>query len=232
LRAFTVELSLDGMREFHDRFRVAPGSFDKALQTYEALVDLQGRDPRVHIHAVSTATADNIDEIRRLSAFLYERCPRMTHHNLAIIRGDRKNASLQAPPLAAYQDLYASIRQVWAPRERGRAGSLVEPMLQWAKVKTIQEQRQVIPCRAGVLSTVIYANGDVSVCELHPPIGNLRQQSFRDIWHAAAARRRRAAVRARECHCTTEMFLWPSITFQPAQLLRAMVGAKVWRKPQ
>jgi len=39
-------------------------------------------------------------------------------------------------------------------------------------------------------------------------------------------------VRARECHCTTEMFLWPSITFQPAQLLRAMVGAKVWRKPQ
>jgi hypothetical protein len=28
------------------------------------------------------------------------------------------------------------------------------------------------------------------------------------------------------------MFLWPSITFQPLQLIKAMLGAKVWRKPQ
>jgi MoaA/NifB/PqqE/SkfB family radical SAM enzyme len=232
LRLFAVELSLDGLAEFHDRFRVAPGSFERALQTYDALAELQRDDARLQIHAVSTATADNLEEIRRLTAFLYERCPAMTHHNLAIIRGDRKNPSLQGPRLAEYQALYDGIRRLWAPRERRRAGSIVEPMLQWAKVKTIEEQRQVIPCRAGVLSAVVYANGDVSVCELHPPIGNLRRQSFRDIWRGEAARRRRAAVRAGECHCTTEVFLWPSITFQPRHLVRALVGARAWRTPQ
>ena len=30
-----------------------------------------------------------------LTTFLFDRCPKMSHHNLALIRGDRKNPSLQ-----------------------------------------------------------------------------------------------------------------------------------------
>ncbi len=104
-------------------------------------------------------------------------------------------------------------------------------MLQWAKVKTAQEKRQVVPCRAGVLSPVIYHNGDVSMCETHEPPGNLRQRSVRDIWYSDEARRLRVSIRARECYCMNEIFLWPSITFQPTQLARGMTGARVWRKP-
>jgi len=231
LRLFAIELSLDGMAEFHDRFRDSKNSFQKAMETYDALVDLQREDPRVQIHSISTATADNIEEIQRLTTFLYERCPKMSHHNLALIRGDRKNPSLQGPQLQRYQELYEYVRRLWAPREAGRYGAIVEPMLQWAKVKTAREQRQVIPCRAGVLSAVVYANGDVSVCEIHAPLGNLRKQSFNDIWRSEAAYALRKSICRKECHCTTEIFLWPSITFQPLQLARAMVGGKVWRRP-
>ena len=49
----------------------------------------------------------------------------------------------------------------------------------------MRERRQVVPCRAGVLSAVVYSNGDVAVCETHPPLGNLRQRSFQEIWRAA-----------------------------------------------
>ena len=155
----------------------------------------------------------------------------MTHHNLALIRGDRKNPSLQGPQLGEYEALYAYVKRLWAPREQGRYGAIVEPMIQWAKVKTAREGRQVVPCRAGVLSAVIYSNGDVSVCETHPPLGNIRQRSFNDIWRSPEAHKLRASICAKECHCTNEIFLWPSITFQPLQLARAMAGAKVWRKP-
>src|SRR6185369_1330928 len=86
-------------------------------------------------------------------------------------------------------------------------------------------------CRAGVLSAVIYHNGDVSVCETHKPLGNLRDRSFKDIWYSDDAQRLRAAIRAKKCYCTNEIFLWPSITFQPVQLIKAMASAKVWRKP-
>ncbi len=189
LDLFVIELSLDGYPEFHDSFRGVPGSFEKAMQTYDALAKLQESDPRLRIHAVSTATHLNLDEVKHLTTYLFERCPKMDHHNLAIIRGDRKNPSLLLPDLQQYRDLYEYIRRLWAPREKGRYGAMVEPMLQWAKLQTLSEQTQVIPCLAGRLSAVVYANGDVSVCEMHKPLGNLRQKSFREIWNSEEARR-------------------------------------------
>jgi MoaA/NifB/PqqE/SkfB family radical SAM enzyme len=231
LDLFAVELSLDGMPAFHDRFRGTPGAFARAMETYDALVELQKHDPRLRIHAASTATSANVPEIKRLTTFLFDRCPQMDHHNLALVRGDRKNPSLLAPSITAYADLYAYMQRLWLPRETGRYGAIVEPMLQWAKMEVFRKQKQVIPCRAGRLSAVVYANGDVSVCELQAPLGNLRQRSFGDIWRSSEAMQRRQAIARRECHCTTEVFLWPSIVFQPICLARALVGARVWQRP-
>jgi len=107
----------------------------------------------------------------------------------------------------------------------------MEPMLQWAKTRTAAERRQVVPCRAGFLNAVVYSNGDVSVCETHPPVGNLRQQSFQQIWRSEKTRRLRDSIRAKECWCTNEMFLWPSINYQPVQLANALIRSRAWRKP-
>jgi MoaA/NifB/PqqE/SkfB family radical SAM enzyme len=232
LELFAVEFSLDGLAGFHDHFRGMKGAFDRAIHTYDALADLQKREPRLRLHAISTATSTNIDELRRLTTFLYERCPAIDHHNLALIRGDRKNPSLQGPALAEYANLYEYVQRLWAPRERGRYGASVEPMLQWAKMRTAEARRQIVPCQAGKLTGVVYSNGDVSVCETHPPIGNLRERSFPDIWNSHEARELRRSIAAKECHCTNEVFLWPSITYQPAQLLKVMVRAKPWRTPE
>jgi MoaA/NifB/PqqE/SkfB family radical SAM enzyme len=229
LNLFVAEISLDGLGEFHNKFRGSPGAFDKAMQTYEALAKLQESDPRIRIHAISTATEVNMDEIRRLTTYLFDNCPKMDHHNLAMIRGDRKNPSLQGPNLAQYQQLYEYVRRLWSSREEGRYGSLVEPMLQWAKSRTAAEQRQVVPCRAGILNAVVYSNGDVSVCENHEPLGNLRDQPFWEIWKSPKAEALRKSIAARDCYCTNEVFLWPSITYQPHQLVRAIAAAKVWQ---
>ncbi len=231
LGLFVVELSLDGMPEFHDTFRVSKDSFRRAMATYEALVEVQDRDPRLRIHAISTATSVNMAEIKHLTTYLYDRCPRMDHHNLAIIRGDRKNPDLASPLLADYENLYEYIRRLWAPREQSRYGAIVEPMLQWAKVKTVKEGRQVVPCSAGRMSVVVYSNGDVSACEMHKPIGNLRQKPFEEIWASQEFRSLRESIARKDCHCTTEVFLWPSIVYHPTSLVRGMVGGKVWLKP-
>lgn len=230
LELFVVELSLDGMAEFHDKFRVAPGAFERAMKTYDALAQIQQRDPRLRIHSISTATNVNIGEIKNLTTYLFERCPKMDHHNLAIIRGDRKNKSLLLPNLEQYNDLYEYIRRLWAPRETGRYGGIVEPMLQWAKLETLKQEKQVIPCRAGKLSAVIYSNGDVGICELHKPLGNLRDKTFWEIWNSPEAKQLRASVEHKDCYCTTEVFMWSSIVYQPTHLARAMIGARVWQQ--
>lgn len=234
LQLFACELSLDGMPEFHNRFRGHPESFEKAMETYDALAELQKQDPRLRIHAISTVTDTNTDEIRRLTNFLFDRCPKMDHHNLALIRGDRKDPSLHGPALDAYVELAKYARRLWSEREQERFGSVVDPMLTWAKVRTASERRMVVPCKASTLSGVVYANGDVAVCETaasYEPLGNLRQKSFRELWFSEKAEAQREAIRCKECYCTNEIFLWPSIVFQPTQLARAAVGASVWKRP-
>ncbi len=232
LQLFGIEISLDGMPEYHNKFRGNPKSFEKAMETYDMLARLQREDARLHIHCNTVAMNTNMDEIWRLTEYLHERCPQMEHHNLAVIRGDRKNASLTGPALAQYQALYRHIAEVWADREKGRFGASVEPMLQYTKVRTLEAQAQVVPCKAGVLSAVVYANGDVSVCETHPPLGNLRQRSFREIWDSPEAQELRRHIADRKCWCTNEVFMWPSIVFQPVPLARAYLGGRgVQRTP-
>ena len=82
------------------------------------------------------------------------------------------------------------------------------------------------------MNAVVYSNGDVSLCEQHAPIGNLREHTFDEIWNSDQANALRKSIAAKECYCTNEVFLWPSMTYQPFQLARAMVNAKVWRGVQ
>ncbi len=226
LELFGCEISLDGMPEYHNKFRGNPKSFEKAMETYDMLARLQQEEPRLHLFCNTVAMNTNMDEIWRLTEYLHQRCPKMEHHNLAVIRGDRKNASLTGPALAQYQALYAHIAEVWADREEGRFGGSVEPMLQWTKLRTIEAQAQVVPCKAGILSAVINANGDVGVCETHEPLGNLRKNTFREIWDSPQAKELRGRIAAKQCWCTNEVFMWPSIVFQPGPLARAFVGGR------
>ncbi len=230
LQLLVCELSLDGMPEYHNKFRGNKRSFEKAMQTYDMLVDLQKKYPNLKIHAISTATHENMDEIRQLSNYLRDRCPMIEHHNLAIIRGDRKNTSLKGPVLDEYFRLYHHIMQLWRDQEKDRDGSIVEPMLQWAKKETVTTASQYVPCTAGNMTGVIYANGDVGICESHSPIGNLRLNSFFDIWDSLRADELRSRVAAKECFCTNEVFMWPGIVYQPLQLFKAMLGIYINRK--
>ena len=51
-----------------------------------------------------------------------------------------------------------------------------------------------------------------------------------EIWRSHHAGEIRESIRKKECYCTNEIFMWPSIIYQPLPLGRAMIGAKVWEK--
>ena len=40
----------------------------------------------------------------------------------------------------------------------------------------------------------------------------------------------RRSIADRECYCTNEIFMWPSIVFQPLHLAKSMLGARVWER--
>ena len=40
----------------------------------------------------------------------------------------------------------------------------------------------------------------------------------------------RQSIRAKECYCTNEVLMWPSIVYQPLALAKSMLGAKAWKR--
>jgi MoaA/NifB/PqqE/SkfB family radical SAM enzyme len=46
---------------------------------------------------------------------------------------------------------------------------------------------EAMPCRVGLRDFFIRTNGDVEVCFFYPPIGNIKEQSARDIWYGPKA---------------------------------------------
>ena len=41
----------------------------------------------------------------------------------------------------------------------------------------------------------------------------------------------RDSIARRECYCTTEVFLWSSIVYQPLPLVEATIKGRVWQRP-
>ena len=185
-------------------------------------------DPRLRIHAISTATNENLEELRQLTDHLFERCPKMDHHNLAIIRGDRKNPSLKGPQLEAYDTLYKHLRALWADREKGRFGGDRRPD---AHVDQAQDDRPPDAGRAVQGRAALRRRLRERRRELLRDAPAARQPPqavvLRDLG-LAAAKQLRADVAAKKCFCTNEIFMWPSIAFQPLHLAKALVGSKAF----
>jgi hypothetical protein len=93
---------------------------------------------------------------------------------------------------------------------------IIEPMLQWSKVTDGRHQHQYVPCTAGNLTGVVRQRrrqrlrGSYSDRELASRI------VLRDLGPPRAGVAR--SIRAKRCHCTGEIAMWPSVVFQPLQL--------------
>jgi MoaA/NifB/PqqE/SkfB family radical SAM enzyme len=105
--------------------------------------------------------------------------------------------------------------------------------------RTLREQRQVIPCMAGVASAQIAPNGDVWTCCIRAEsMGNLREHDydFRSVWTTGKAEQLRRSIKAGECFCPlanaayTNMLLHgPTVTKVAAEVTRSRIAGRARR---
>src|SRR4029079_9162377 len=98
--------------------------------------------------------------------------------------------------------------------------------------RTMVEQRQVLPCYAGLASAQVAPNGDVwTCCTRAESIGNLRETGFgfMKVWTSARADELRASIRRGECYCPLANAAYSSMMCDPSSLAR--VGGQ-WVKGQ
>jgi MoaA/NifB/PqqE/SkfB family radical SAM enzyme len=88
-----------------------------------------------------------------------------------------------------YDDLQEIVNKMLELKRRGEPilnSELVISLL----VKHFREESAppaAMPCKVGMRDFFIRTNGDVEVCFFYPPIGNIKEQTAREIWYGTKA---------------------------------------------
>lgn len=228
-----VGFSLDGLADTHDRVRGVPGCFGKAIASIKAVTALRERFPNLRVFVNSVILHENYAELPALAAYLLREVDLDTHY-FNIIRGDPLNPAQRLVPHAALARLYEEYERVQAAyversqtrHGRGPLGAAVWRTFYLGRLAIYNDiqyrnytrgTRWPMPCTAGETAAVIDYNGDVRICELRRPIGNLRDYDcdFGRLWNAPARSAEVAQMRRDHCDCTHICFIDDSATYSP-----------------
>ena len=221
-----IDISIDGFSETHDRIRAVPGNFQKALQTMAKLESLRMQWPNLTLYVNSVITTENRNEIVRLGQY-FKQNNNLDGHYFQIIRGEPKDPTLQTIEPESLKATYQEVLPLnlfYVSKSKGRNSKLNGLRRAFWKAGYVfsydtqfrnyaHRQKWKMPCTAGQTSIVIDYNGDVRVCELRKPIGNLRRygMDFRKFWSSLERRNEVRQVKTDECFCTHICFMYDSM---------------------
>jgi Iron-sulfur cluster-binding domain len=203
-----------------------PGNFKKAVHTMTQLEALRSDWPNLTVYVNSVITSENRSEIVPLGLYFKE-THNLDGHYFQIIRGDPKDRTLQAVEPEALKETYRLVLPLnshyvsKSSHGRGKLDSLKKAF--WKAGYEFSYETQLrnyayrtkwkMPCTAGQTSIVIDHNGDVRVCELRKPIGNLRKNGmdFQKFWKSAEREMEVRQVKLDQCFCTHICFMYESM---------------------
>lgn len=204
-----IQISLDGPEETHDEIRKMRRGYEKAIKSFERLLQIKKEHKNLKFTAAITLMRENLDTIETLIDDL-ERIN--VPSKMSMVRGN--SFSTFGVPASVFKDEYEpqkpylnnDIEAVRLLLDRveakyphyfqGYQRQKLEIML-----ATLETRTRTFPCRAGYDDVVIYADGYVAVCEQVKPFGHLRDWNW-DLsraWNSAQVWEHRALTS--NCAC-------------------------------
>jgi len=230
-------LSIDGMEEKHNQIRGSDRAWSRVMETIHALAPRQ-KELRLRMAVNQTIVdAEGVEHYPRLRELLQsygvQHRTVVAYDTSATYNGDGElevapdaagdfNSFGDLPPeqLAAFFDRVArDLRDVpWCDRLAGRY------YLRGIRNRLLHGSgKPNPPCVALNAHLRMFPDGDVPTCQFNGrTIGNLRRQSFREVWQGRRAEAQRAWVR--KCPgCWAECEVLPSAIYT-LDLARSLVG--------
>jgi MoaA/NifB/PqqE/SkfB family radical SAM enzyme len=210
----SINPSIDGLEATHNKIR-GVDCFRKAVKTIEELSRLDL--PNLQITVNTVLSNQNKDELKGVFDLISRY--NITHHNLEILRGDPKSKDFQAPCLADVERAHKLATKF--KEKQLKKTNLVNEMVMVGsqqyqfrlKESVLKGSRFPFTCQAGKAIYVIYSNGDFALCELIPPIANLRRNDYdvNKILKHPKAQHMLRMIKKTKCSCTHICFLNNSI---------------------
>jgi MoaA/NifB/PqqE/SkfB family radical SAM enzyme len=236
-----INLSLDGIGLQHDEVRGVRNNWDRAMVTYAALKELQKDYGHLTLGIHTVISNYNVDSFPDLCEYVQrELKPDSYITEIAEERVELDTVGLGITPTAekytvAIDALLERMREERLTGVAEVAQAFRRRYYELVK-RTLREQRQVIPCMAGVASAQIAPNGDVWTCCVRAEsMGNLRDHGydFGSVWRTGKAKQLRRSIKNRECYCplanaayTNMLTHGPTVTKVTADVARSRATSR------
>jgi len=220
-RSVTISLSIDGTEEFHDEMRGVSGNFRKLVETYEGLLSLQDRFDNLIIRIATTVMESNCEEVIGLFDQASVLFPGVNSPCINLLRGNPQNEDLLPPSISRAYEIF-QYKTARFPGQQSFFRRLADKLTFAVAIENFRQNTQVVPCEAGRILGVVEHNGNVKHCELLPTIGNLREDSFDQIWNSTIAYEARKRIESKQCSCTHECYSFPSLIANPSYIVKFM----------
>jgi MoaA/NifB/PqqE/SkfB family radical SAM enzyme len=209
----TLNISLDGVGEKHEKIRGISGNFAKMLDTYERVRKLKEEFPRFQVGIHTVISKHNIADAVEVYEFAKTLSPdsyitEVAEHRTELFNLE-DNITPDADSYAKFiEELSKHIRSDYLHSEKNVSKVTQGFRLEYYRLaaQVLRENRQVIPCYAGFASCQITPFGDVWPCCIlgyDKSMGNLRETdyNFKKIWNSPKAKEIRAFIKNKNCAC-------------------------------
>lgn len=208
----TIKPSLDHIGEKHDQIRGIPGNFKKVLDSFNRLKALKSDFPFLHVELGTVLSQWNVNDIQEIMDYILALGPDSYRHEIAEQRSEMFNLHNSiSPSMAQYEkaiDLFIN-----TIKENMKERILFQRITNAFRLKyydlalsLLKEQRQVIPCYAGISNVHLSPYGDVWPCctlGYDKSMGNVRDSGydFKVIWRGKKAAEVRSYIKNKNCFC-------------------------------
>lgn len=217
----TLNISLDGPEEVHDRIRQKNGSYKRCIDVISELKGKNYRNATVAVNGVYNRENANSIESFALSIIGEQEIP----FAINLVRGETiQNEELRSIDIDHYLKV---ARNIFEMNKKLNSSSFprFEDLLQGVQSvvldiieKSVKEKKRMAPCQAGKKGIVLTADGDILLCEiLGIRLGNIRNYNYdiMGVLNSEKCREEVDKIELTKCHCTWECFQSLNTVYTP-----------------
>jgi len=195
---FTV--SIDGLKESHEKIRGIPGGFERALESLEILKDFRRKYP-FDVQIITVIQPQNVKDLQAMQSLADDREVEIVFQPMMIdtfYDNSAEDTRLQFSE-SQYHQYREFIQETFAPQKDPKS-------LYWRNyLEMVAGGKRKIPCAYDRYVLSLYPTGEVLPCAKENWIlfGNVHQDAVDDIWFSRKSKRIRKRMRKEVCPTCT-----------------------------
>ncbi len=224
-------LSLDGPIAVHDNIRGVPGSAEKTLKTLTVLSEYYRKYPnRFGIITVGTSINKMNSSYLEETIDLVKNFENITHTFNFTRSGDIHTFGAQNSLLSGFdvqkkdnildidemKNIFRYLdKNIWQ-KKRNSLFTLANRQVLKEVIKLLEKKNKNLPCLAGRTEIVVYPEGNVGICEMLKPVGNLKETNYDLVKFYEKYKDKFQSPK--KCSCSHDCNIMSSIRFSPESL--------------